>query len=100
MSDQQVTLEQYKRAYRDIILSEQRTGFYIHATVYTIVNALLVTMNLYFVPSVLWFYFPLLGWGIGLAVHYIGVTRLAPRDLVRKEAEAEYRAKSRGALTR
>jgi hypothetical protein len=97
---QQVTLEEYKKAYREMILGESRMGFYIHLTVYVIVNALLVSINYFYTPTVLWFIFPLAGWGIGIVAHYFGAIRLAPRDLTRKEAEAEYRARSHEALTR
>ncbi len=60
---------------------------------YAIVNALLIFVNLYFVPTVLWFFFPLIGWGIGVVLHYLGAIRFASSNLEKKEAEAEYRAK-------
>ncbi len=51
-------------------------GFYIHALVYVLVNAGLFVMNmvsLMFVPGVLWFWWGLLGWGVGLAAHGLSV---------------------------
>jgi hypothetical protein len=48
-------------------------GFYIHSTVYVLVNLLLIAINLLTSPSVLWFVWPLLGWGIGLAAHGLAV---------------------------
>ena len=51
-----------------------RTGFRIHLAVYLIVQALLFVLWLAFHgPSevVPWFVYPLLGWGIGLAAHYL-----------------------------
>lgn len=89
-----MTLEEYKKAYREMIVAEGKTGFYVHLSVYAIINALLIFVNLYFVPGVLYFPFPLAGWGVGVAIHYIGAFRLASRDLTKKEAEAEYRARS------
>jgi hypothetical protein len=44
-------------------------GFYQHLTIYVLVNALLVVINLATSPRALWFYWPLLGWGIGIVVH-------------------------------
>ena len=42
---------------------------YIHATVYIIVNIGLITINLVKDPQIIWFVWPLLGWGFGLGVH-------------------------------
>ena len=50
-----------------------RYGFYVHATVYAVVNALLAAINLMWSRSTLWFVWPLLGWGIGLFFHGFGV---------------------------
>lgn len=44
-----------------------KLGWYIHASVYLLVNLLLVALSLASGRS--WAVFPLLGWGIGLAVH-------------------------------
>jgi hypothetical protein len=43
------------------------------------VNALLIIVNLSTTPDKLWFYWPLLGWGIGLAAHAFGVYRRGHR---------------------
>ena len=48
---------------------EEIKGFYIHLGVYVIVNAALFTINMITSPGTLWFYWPLLGWGIGVAIH-------------------------------
>ncbi len=44
-------------------------GFKSHAVVYVAVNLLLLTIDLTVDPSSLWFFWPLLGWGIGLVSH-------------------------------
>ncbi len=58
-------------------LAERRAGakfgFYVHALVYLTVNAGLVAINLATSPQVLWFIWPMFGWGIGLAAHGLGV---------------------------
>jgi len=58
--------ELYKRAQERV---QQLRGFYIHAAIYVFVNIFLLLINLLTSPSSLWFYWPLLGWGVGLAVH-------------------------------
>jgi len=51
----------------------QLRGFYVHLTVYVLVNAILLVINLLTSPGVLWFYWPLLGWGIGIVAHAASV---------------------------
>lgn len=49
---------------------EELRGFYAHLAVYLIVNAGLILIDLLSGDG-WWFYWPLLGWGIGLAVHAV-----------------------------
>lgn len=44
-------------------------GFYTHLFFYLLVNAGLIALNLLYSPGHLWFFWPLLGWGIGIASH-------------------------------
>jgi len=48
-------------------------GFYSNLFSYVIVISFLVTINLITSPKHLWFYWPMLGWGIGIAAHAISV---------------------------
>lgn len=52
-----------------------RVGFFIHAFVFTLVNLGLLAINTA-TGGPLWSRFPLMGWGLGLAIHGI-VTFLA-----------------------
>jgi len=53
-----------------------RLGFYIHLAAYLAVNALLIFINSNTSTGRLWFYWPLLGWGIGLLAHALAVFAL------------------------
>ena len=44
-------------------------GFYNHLLIYVVVNAFLFAIDYLGGPEEWWFYWPLLGWGIGLAAH-------------------------------
>jgi 2TM domain len=46
-----------------------RIGFFIHLTVFALVNGLLVVVNLTTSRHYLWFIWPLLGWGAGIGLH-------------------------------
>jgi hypothetical protein len=48
-------------------------GFYVHAIVYVITNLGLALVDWLSDPVGWWFYWPLLGWGIGLASHGFSV---------------------------
>jgi 2TM domain len=51
---------------------EALKGFYIHFAFYLMVNAGLFLINA-ITASNWWFYWPLLGWGIGLTAHALAV---------------------------
>jgi hypothetical protein len=57
--------ELQRRARRRV---NQKMGFYIHATVYVLVNLGLFAVNLTTGGSS-WHLWPLAGWGLGLAIH-------------------------------
>ncbi len=44
-------------------------AFYVHLTQYVVVIAVLAAVNLTGYPSYLWFVWPALGWGMGVASH-------------------------------
>ena len=54
-------------------------GFAIHFAAYLAVNVLLIVINLVTTPGKYWFYWPLLGWGLGIAGHAYGVLRHSRR---------------------
>ena len=62
--------EAYERAKKRV---EAKMGFYVHFVVYVGVNILLIVINFLSSPHYLWFKWPLMGWGIGLLVHGLGV---------------------------
>jgi len=41
--------------------------------VYVLINSILFLINITTSPDVLWFYWPLLGWGIGIVMHAVYV---------------------------
>jgi hypothetical protein len=67
MNEKDITFQRAKKRV------EALRGFYIHLIVYVIVNLFLFLLNIMTSPDVLWFYWPLLGWGIAIVVHAISV---------------------------
>jgi hypothetical protein len=47
--------------------------FYMHLGIYVLVNLSLFLRNILMSPDNLWFYWPLLGWGIAIAIHAFSV---------------------------
>ena len=61
--------ESYERARKRV---EALKGFYVHATAFVLVNIALFTINA-LVGGPWWFYWPLMGWAMGLGAHALGV---------------------------
>jgi hypothetical protein len=57
---------------------EDIKGFYANLTSYVVVIAGLAILNLVTYPQFLWFFFPLIGWGLGVAVHGMTVFNYMP----------------------
>ena len=74
-------------------------AFYSHLAIYLVVNAFLVALDVLSSPDELWFYWPMLGWGIGLAVHglsvFLGVHRFGADWEERKAREIMQRDETR-----
>ncbi len=62
--------ERYRRAKARV---EAQRGFYAHASIFGLVNGGLLLLNLLTSPAYPWFLWPLLGWGLALAAHALGV---------------------------
>ena len=53
-------------------------GFYIHLAQYVVVISVLAMINLVTHPSKLWFFWPALGWGIGILAHAAATFEFIP----------------------
>jgi len=62
---------------------------------YILVNAALIAINLIYSPRVIWFLYPLIGWGIGISAHYLFGVRWIQKELEEMEAKVEYRAREK-----
>jgi len=62
--------ERYEKAKKRV---EEIKSFYTHLFVYIVVNLGLFLLDVLTSPGKLWFYWVLIGWGIGLAIHGLNV---------------------------
>lgn len=95
-----LTADEYRKAEFGYTLAESRRGFKIHAVVYAIVMTGLIALN-----SLLWAYadgdfpwvvFPLVGWGIGLTLHYVfGFRKAADEARARQLRVEKYAERTR-----
>jgi hypothetical protein len=77
-----------------------KLGWYIHASLYVLVNLFIFAISRYGFGSRPWSVFPLLGWGLGLALHGVAVFVLGSggglrERLVQKERERIQREQGR-----
>ena len=73
--------EAYERAKSRV---EAKIGFYIHLAVYIVVNSLLIIINISTSSQYLWFKWPLIGWGIGVIFHALGVFVLSGGSIIKE----------------
>ena len=79
----------YQRAAKRV---QELKGFYGNLISYCLVTPFLIFVNLYTSPQYLWFVWPMLGWGIGLASHALkvyGVGRAWEEKQIRKILDKE-----------
>ena len=77
-----------------------KLGWYIHAMVYLVVNLFIFALSTYAFGRRPWSVFPLLGWGLGLALHGVAVFMLGDgsgfrRRLLERERERLRREQER-----
>jgi hypothetical protein len=60
---------------------DAQIGFYIHLTVFVLVNILLVALNYYNQDDGWWAQWAILGWGIGIIGHAFAVFGRTPQVL-------------------
>ena len=75
MDNQYTNEDRYNKAQKRV---EEIKGFYANLTSYVFVNIGLLVLNLVTSPNHLWFFWPLLGWGIGVAIHGMMVFKYLP----------------------
>lgn len=67
--------ERYYQAKKRV---EEIKGFYGNLIAYVVVNLGLMVLNLLTSPNHLWFFWPMLGWGIGVVFHGLKVFNYSP----------------------
>lgn len=67
--------ERYFKARKRV---EEIKGFYGNLIAYVVVNIGLMVLNLLTSPAYLWFFWPMLGWGIGVLFHGMKVFNYMP----------------------
>jgi hypothetical protein len=87
-----ITLKEYERAEAELRTRKRHANFYTHAALYVLINALLIIINVAFLPAYPWCLIPLVLWGVGLLAHYFEAFVWIANDIQTWEAKVEYRA--------
>lgn len=74
----------HKKAKQRVIAKK---GFYIHFGIYVIISIFLFLINLLADPSDYWFYYPVLSWGIAVAIQYFVTFGVPGSDILSQEWE-------------
>lgn len=94
-----ITEGRYLKAQKKV---DDLKGFYGNLSSYILVNSGLIILNLVTSPTNLWFFYPLLGWGLGVALHAMSVFNYMPflnrdweenkiRELMNKEKTDQWK---------
>ena len=67
-----MNLDLYKKEYRKIVLSEGKKEMKTHIWIFIFSISFLCLFNYIKFPHYFWAQWAILGWGIGLAIHYWG----------------------------
>lgn len=67
--------ENYQKAAKQV---QEIKGFYSHLLSYILVMLVLIGINIKFSPNHVWFFWPLMGWGLGLFFHGVKVFNWFP----------------------
>lgn len=78
-----------------------KLGWYLHAVLFVVVNVVVFSMSRYGFGNRPWSVYPLLGWGLGLALHGVSVFVLGTGSglrerMVQKERERILRQRDGG----
>ena len=74
--------EAYQKAKKRV---KEKVGFFIHLFVYIVVNVVLIIINLSSSSPGIWFIWPLVGWGIGILFHGLGVFVFSGKSIVTEQ---------------
>jgi hypothetical protein len=93
-STQVLTMEEHEKLQRAKERVEAITGFYIHLSVYILVNAVLLIINV-LSGEPWWVQWPILGWGIGVVAHGLAVFFRQPRFIATWQLRKIHEIKNR-----
>lgn len=67
--------QKYQRAKKRV---EEMRGFYGNLSAYLVMSVFFVILNVLTSPGHYWFYWPMLGWGLGVVFHGLKVFNYSP----------------------
>lgn len=87
------TFDSYEKAQKRV---QAKKRFYKHLGTYLVMGVFFFVLNFLTSPGAWWFYWPMLGWGIGVAMQYVNVfgfpgSGLGSPDWEERELEKEMR---------
>ncbi len=94
----EISLKEFIEAWKELEVKEAKRGFKAHLATYIIINSFLAFINLWTSPGIIWFVWPLAGWGVGVAFHaYFAKSSEVANSIESKALQIEAYAKRRKA---
>lgn len=78
---------------------QRKLKFFNHLILYVVICCVLIAINLLSAPQHIWAIWPILGWGLGLALHaaqifYVGENSALQQRMIGKEMQNELQRKT------
>ncbi|MEM1563718.1 MAG: 2TM domain-containing protein [Candidatus Bathyarchaeia archaeon] len=95
------SVDDFKQAWKELEIEEANREFLSHLAAYIIINVFLIIVNMLTSPKTLWFYWVLVGWGIGLAFHFVfSREQFVVSEWEKKAGRVEIRAREKQKKTK
>lgn len=82
MNDQ----EKLKKAKKRV---QEKLAFIQHCVIYVFCIIMFVILNYTITPHYTWWYWPALGWGIGIVSHFLSITKLYTKKIEKEWIQKE-----------
>ncbi len=92
---EEISLEEYKKAYREIVLKDEKKDFITHLIIFVLTVIIITVINFTtdFLKDIDWIFYLFIIWGFFVLMHYLYNIHWTKRNLIEREGAAEYRAK-------
>ena len=84
-----VSVEEYKTCFIEVLKKDRKRSFYLHFSIYIVVNLVSAMINFLFTPQFPWIIFPVFFWGLGVIWNFVSAFILIDHKMEELALKAE-----------